>query len=104
MMGRAAGQLRVSRAKFSTRKRGHKKRHNWPPSLLKRTAYEMVSLLVRNATTNHIFVFIIAWAFSVELGRAVGAVGGLIMAGEGVEFVAESQKDAMVLKHKMCLK
>ena len=64
----------------------------------------MVSLLVRYATTNHIFVCTVVWAFSVELGRAVGAVGGLIMAGEGFEFLAESEKDAMVLKHKMCLK
>lgn len=64
----------------------------------------MVSLLVRNATTNRILVYIIAWAFSFELGRAIGAEGGLITAAEVMGVVAESQKDAMVLKHKMCLK
>ena len=47
-----------------------------PPSHPKGTAYEMVSLLVRYATTNHIVVWSIGWAVFFVLGRAIGAVGG----------------------------
>jgi hypothetical protein len=55
-----------------------------PPSHPKWTAYEKVSLLVRNATTNLIVVWSIGWAVFGELGQAIGAVGVLIIAGEKV--------------------
>lgn len=40
----------------------------------------------------------------LSLGGQLGQKGGLITAAEVMGVVAESQKDAMVLKHKMCLK
>ena len=88
--GECAPQVAASRAPCFTRNRENKKRHELPPSHPKGTAYEMVSLQVRYAITNHIVVWSTGWAVFSVLERAIGAVGGLIMVGEVVKVVAES--------------
>ena len=46
------------------------------------TRSSVPSLLVMNTTINLIFVCSIAWAVFGVLGRAIGAVGALIMEGD----------------------